>query len=284
MNKRASANIYILISIVLGYVLSAIVNDFYADSLNSATAVNVMNIINVTVITVIPILIFVFADRITFAGMFKKLTPGKWINYLFIIPVLWSSATYLNSRMNIFLGKFGIEIIEQIPPAKELDAVIAGFILTCIAAPVLEEIFYRGVILSLLKGYGAGGAVAVSAILFALAHGSLTVLVSPLVFGLVLGYIVIRSGSIFPAIFIHFGCNLISWLILNFELGQKPTIVINLSTVIIGAAGTIWAVVKIIKEKETTRKVLKQTWEYVKNPLWLPIVANYIYINFINHG
>ena len=284
MNKRTSANIYVIFSILLGYALSYTVAAVYPKGIETALLANMLNIVNIVVITVIPILLFALSDRLSFVEMFKKVPARNWTKYIFTVPVLWSSATYLNSRVNILLGKMGINMIQQLPPSSEPIAVIAGFILTCIAAPVLEEIFYRGVVLHLLKGYGKGAAVAVSAMLFALAHGSITVFVPPLVFGLVLGCVTLKSGSVFPAILMHFGCNLISWLLMSTEPGQTFSVVAGIATILIGASGTVWAVIKLVKNARKAGQVFAEAWGYIKNPLWLPVFANYIYINIMNHG
>lgn len=264
--------------------MSSAVNVVWPAGISSPVLTNVMNIINVVVITFIPIFIFAFLDKESYKGLFEKVPARSWIKYLIFIPLIWCTTTYLNSRFNILLGEFGITMIEQLPPSKEQGAIATGFILTCVAAPLFEELFYRGVILSLLKGYGNGAAVSVSALLFALAHGSVTVFVLPLVFGLILGYITLKSKSIFPAMFIHFGCNLLSWIFMTFEIGAKINIAIGLLTIIIGAGCVVWALVKSVKNKRLIGKVMVQTWGYIKNPLWLIILLNYIYTNILYHG
>lgn len=282
MNKRWSANIYVIISIALGYLLSFAVSTWGGKM--TPFGVNLLNIINILVITIIPILIFIYFNKKKFKEIFTKVSSGMWWRYLLITPVLWSVVTYLNSRINIILEKLGIDMIEQLPPTKETSAIIMGLLLTCVAAPLMEEIFYRGIVLHLLKGYGNGAAIVITALLFALAHGSVSVFVSPLVFGLVLGYITIREGSVLPAIFMHFGCNFISWLLMSFDIGQSLSISVSIIMIVLGASTSIWALVKLIKNKSIIPGVLTQTWTYIKNPLWLPVVANYIFTNFMNHG
>ena len=282
MNKRWSANIYIIISIAAGYLLSLAISAW--DQKMTPFVVNLLNIINIIVITVIPGIVFVCFNTTEFKGFFRKTASGSWWKFFLFTPVLWSSAMFLNMRVNVILSKLGIEKIEQLPPSADTDAIFMGFLLTCVVAPLFEEIFYRGIILHLLKGYGKGAAIVITALLFALAHGSISVFVSPLVFGLVLGYVTVRNGSVWPAIFMHFGCNLISWLLMTFETTQALSIAISVATAILGAAASIWGVIKLMKKDEIIPGVLFQIWSYIKNPLWLPVVANYTLTNFINHG
>ena len=282
MNKRWSANFYIVISIAAGYLLSLVVSAWNGKM--TPFIVNLLNILNVVVITVLPGIVYWCFNKKEFKGFFKKINPGKWWKYLLVTPVLWSSSTYLNSRMNIILDKFGIDMIKQLPQTNETSAVIMGLLLTCVVAPLFEEIFYRGIILHLLRGYGNGAAIVITAILFALAHGSVSVFVSPLVFGLVLGIITIREESILPAIFMHLGCNFISWLLMSFEVGQSLSIAISLAMITLGAGASIWGIIWMMRNKDRILSTLAQMWTYIKNPLWLPVVANYIFTNFMNHG
>jgi uncharacterized protein len=67
-----------------------------------------------------------------------------------------------------------------------------------------EEILFRGVVLGRLAPVlGKGWAVVLSAILFAVAHLDLPAAPSRLLLGLVLGFAVLRSGSLLPAVVLH---------------------------------------------------------------------------------
>jgi len=69
---------------------------------------------------------------------------------------------------------------------------------------IAEELLFRGVVLSALrKKFSTHTAVWVSALLFALIHFDLAGLPIRTVLGAALGYITVRSGSIFPAILLH---------------------------------------------------------------------------------
>lgn len=82
----------------------------------------------------------------------------------------------------------------------------------CIPA-LAEEFAFRGVILGLLRPYGKGLAVVVSAALFALMHGNLVQIPFAFVCGLGLGYATIRTGSLWPAIIAHFVNNAMSFVL-----------------------------------------------------------------------
>lgn len=79
----------------------------------------------------------------------------------------------------------------------------------CLAAPLAEELVFRGVVQSFLQPLGSGGAVMVQALLFAMQHGSAAAMVYALCMGLVLGWMRQRTGSVLPGIVLHIINNLL---------------------------------------------------------------------------
>jgi membrane protease YdiL (CAAX protease family) len=81
-----------------------------------------------------------------------------------------------------------------------------ALILLCVAAcpGICEELLCRGTLLSgLRRSLGPIGGVVVSAFLFAAMHGSPYRFVPQFILGIVLAVLVLRSGSLFPAIALH---------------------------------------------------------------------------------
>ncbi len=77
-----------------------------------------------------------------------------------------------------------------------------------IAAPLCEEIVFRGHFYPVLKRYsGAWPAAICSALVFAAAHGSLTALLPLFVFGLLLVLIYEKTGSLWAPVAVHFCFN-----------------------------------------------------------------------------
>lgn len=78
-----------------------------------------------------------------------------------------------------------------------------------IAAPVCEELLFRGVLLrGMHRAHGSAMAVGLSAAYFGLAHAGLITSVLPAALaGLVLGWLTLRTGSIVPAIAMHAAIN-----------------------------------------------------------------------------
>ena len=81
----------------------------------------------------------------------------------------------------------------------------ALYLLTISLAPALvEEFALRGVVLGSLRRYGDSFAILVSAALFGLMHGNLVQIPFAFVLGLLFGWLTVVTGSMWPAILIHF--------------------------------------------------------------------------------
>ncbi len=73
-----------------------------------------------------------------------------------------------------------------------------------VAGPLVEEALLRGVVLGALRRrFGAWPAIAVSALAFALLHASVWSLLPLTVLGVALGWLAVRSRSLWPAIVAH---------------------------------------------------------------------------------
>ncbi|MHC4983492.1 MAG: lysostaphin resistance A-like protein [Planctomycetota bacterium] len=83
-------------------------------------------------------------------------------------------------------------------------------LLVCVQPPIIEELAFRGVILARLTHIlGSRDAVIVSAAMFMVLHLAVFSFPHLLLMGLVLGYLRIRSGSLYPCMAMHFTHNLL---------------------------------------------------------------------------
>ena len=70
--------------------------------------------------------------------------------------------------------------------------------------PLTEEIFFRGFVLGgLRRRFGNRGALVLSAGLFALFHIDPTIYVPIFFFGIVLGWLYLHTGSVWPSVAVH---------------------------------------------------------------------------------
>ena len=108
---------------------------------------------------------------------------------------------------------------------KSQGLAFAGLMLSvAVGAPIVEELFFRGLLLrSLQRRVPDWAAVALSAVAFGIAHGSalpvdavLLVMISLTVFGAILAVMAIRTGRLGPSIVTHAAFNLFTLLYLTY--------------------------------------------------------------------
>lgn len=114
-------------------------------------------------------------------------------------------------------------LLELLPPAPNM--VGRGFFALAVSAavaPLCEEIMCRGIILESLRAkYGVVAAWLFSSLFFALLHVQVTAVVNAMVMGSILGYICIRSRSIFSSVLLHSLNNILALTFISFGLGNS---------------------------------------------------------------
>ncbi|MFL5925815.1 MAG: type II CAAX prenyl endopeptidase Rce1 family protein [Gaiellaceae bacterium] len=94
-------------------------------------------------------------------------------------------------------------------PSHAAEYVVNG-VIVCTIVPFVEETTFRGLGFYLLRPYGAAVAIIGTGILFGLSHGLLLALPVIVVFGVALGWLRERTGSVFPGMLVHSTFNLIA--------------------------------------------------------------------------
>ncbi len=109
------------------------------------------------------------------------------------------------------------DVLEQLKGMEKLYENVEMWQLILVMAllpAICEELAYRGFILSGLRHMGhKWGAIALSAIFFGVAHGLLQQSIMASALGMVLGYIAVQTGSLFPGVLLHFLHNSLVFLI-----------------------------------------------------------------------
>ncbi len=108
-------------------------------------------------------------------------------------------------------------LLSLLPAVKEYEFGRGGWALVTlvVAAPVLEELLCRGVVLESLRArYGAATAWAVSSFFFGALHLQPVLVVNAFVIGLILGYIYIVADSLWATIILHALNNAVAYLLL----------------------------------------------------------------------
>lgn len=116
---------------------------------------------------------------------------------------------------DLLLTSLGAEVPSGVP--WELGESGLGFamvaILAVVVAPLAEETFFRGFMFAGIgRRLGYVWGMVLSALLFSVAHVEVTSLPPIFILGLLLAWLYVRTGSIWPCIFAHFAYNSIALL------------------------------------------------------------------------
>lgn len=120
-------------------------------------------------------------------------------------------ADIVTGYITVFIRGFGFELSS---PDMSNPTGTAGFMLSVVRAVIVaaavEEISLRGCVMQPLRKYGDNFAIIMSACAFGLMHCNLIQAPFALIVGLGLGYIAIKTESLWPAIIVHALNNFIS--------------------------------------------------------------------------
>ena len=138
---------------------------------------------------------------------FRLTWKGKWPlwgfgSYLIALPLMLGVA-FLNQQ--IWQGQGGNNPLLQMV-LEERDPLALGLFLftAAVAAPIFEEILFRGFLLPSLTRYmGAWSAIALSGFIFAVAHLSFSEILPLTVLGAILGFVYVRSQNLLASILLH---------------------------------------------------------------------------------
>ncbi|MDA1279121.1 MAG: type II CAAX endopeptidase family protein [Chloroflexi bacterium] len=117
-----------------------------------------------------------------------------------------------------------LEVDLLLPPETARGAIeqaggniVITVLLVGVAGPIAEEIFFRGFVLTgLLKRFGVRRSLLLSSLIFGLFHLDSGAIVPTFALGLALGWVYLKTGSIWPAMFAHGLHNTVAVLIARY--------------------------------------------------------------------
>jgi sodium transport system permease protein len=137
----------------------------------------------------------------------------KKIKYFFIGILLWIGAVVVSGIYSYYAMKIlpSEELIESFKYIFSETTFTQQVVIMAVIPAVVEEMFFRGIMFnSLKKKAGVKAAAVVSYLLFASMHFSLIKIFPTFLLGVVFTYVVYKTGSILPAVVLHFINNFMS--------------------------------------------------------------------------
>lgn len=176
-----------------------------------------------------------------------------------------------------------------IPTTSSLElspdvSLLYNLLIGTIAIPILEELIFRGVVLSRLYRYGESFALITSAGLFCIFHNSLSQVVYSFGIGLIFAYVTIITGQIRIAILLHMSLNLIGGILipslLDFGLAGRVIGIILILAFTVGGIITARLLYPTIRFKQQAEYFSFQ--QKLKMFLTAPGVVIFMILCFLN--
>lgn len=157
-------------------------------------------------------------------GRIKKLWPCSALDTVQIM-LLGVFLQYAADVCILIAAQFSPEVFQTYMSFLEergnLRVSLAAFCSTVIAAPLLEEFVYRGILFSKAQKYRSFGICnVIQALIFAVMHGNMLQALLTFLLGLLLGWVVRHFDSVFPAVLLHMMINLCGWLNMAFAVPE----------------------------------------------------------------
>ena len=192
----------------------------------------------------------------------ERRLPRETALYIFAAVAVITAAAYVNSYMvEIFhYGAFSDEVLWSESVTSNYQLVLMVFT-TAVVPAFVEEFLFRGLILSNLQPYGRVTAVVASAFLFGLMHQNAGQFFYAAAAGLVIGFVYVKTKSLWVCILIHFVNNFIS--VIQTVLAERlsdfaANMVLGLMQGTVFALGLVSAVILMLRIRDRRGELLAE--------------------------
>ncbi len=154
-----------------------------------------------------------------------------------------------------FLGMLGYTPLESsFPEINTFLKYVFGVVFIAILPAVSEEFIFRGIIFQSLVGKSKTLAVVFSSVLFMLMHASPLQTMHQFIMGLMLAFVVLKTGNLFYSILIHFFNNFTA---ITFEYFGAADIVFPWYAVVAGLVLVVVALIYFARKPQVFKKIEK---------------------------
>jgi membrane protease YdiL (CAAX protease family) len=134
----------------------------------------------------------------------------NFLVYILLIPIIFSLSITVESLANLIPMPDKIRLLFE----QMIQFNLPSYLTIGIAAPLLEEFIFRGIVLKkFLLNYSPTKAIVLSSVIFGIAHLNPWQFIGAFFMGLLIGWIYWKTKSIWPGIFIHFTNNSFSFFV-----------------------------------------------------------------------
>ena len=150
-----------------------------------------------------------------------KMTFGKWMKYLCMTFAFMYTGNFVGTTVTTLLGKFlGHEITNPVQSALDGASWTASIIVMVIAAPILEELVFRKLLIDRMSMFGEKTAIFASALAFGLVHGNFSQFFYAFAIGLLFGYIYTKTKNVWYTVALHMVVNGVCGILTGYLAGK----------------------------------------------------------------
>lgn len=192
----------------------------------------------------------------------RRVSAGNYAVALFGGMAMAVAANYVTSFIMGILVELGVPY-PQFPETQSGTPVslVLNIIATAVLPALTEEMVMRGYVLGALRRYGDKLAIVLSALFFGLVHGNVLQLPFAFLLGLVLGWLVVQTDSIWPAVLLHFGNNIMSVLLDYVEVAVgDSTMATVLTFLVLCVLGLSVLAAAFLSNKKRGEDLLRPVW------------------------
>lgn len=182
----------------------------------------------------------------------EKVKPTLFVPLVFIGMAVFILGNIATGALITVMDGFGVALKA---PSSDKVTTVWGVLLYIISTAVIpaltEEFALRGVVLQNLRKYGDSFAVVISALLFAVMHGNFVQAPFAFIGGLALGWMAVKTGSLWVGIAIHFLNNLMAVLFDVFKpaLGEELYTLVNYGVFFLLLCAGILSLIVLLKKQ-----------------------------------
>lgn len=188
--------------------------DLVIRSLNDPTITQVIQICVSSIAFIFPFIIYtkMMDERLSDISSFNKPKDKKLMLPLVLMGLgVCGFSNAVVSGAGMILQNFGFDYaVTKTENPTNIFGIILSFVATAVTPALVEEFAMRGAVMGVMRKFGDGFAIITSALIFGLMHGNLIQIPFAFILGLYFGFAVIKSGTIWTAVIIHFLNNLFS--------------------------------------------------------------------------
>ncbi len=140
----------------------------------------------------------------------KHLSPIVWLGLLAICFALTYAGNFIGIFVNAVIGAVTGEMpVNDIQELTMNTPLWANLVFCGILAPIMEEIFYRKLVIDRMRRYGDVTAILISGVLFGLIHGNFSQFFYASFVGILFGYVYLNTGKLRYTVGLHMAINLV---------------------------------------------------------------------------